>query len=299
MKILVLGSEGFIGSNLVKYFREMNFFVISADIVLKTEKDYVLINPEIPDFSGLFRSDSYDFCINATGAANVQLSFAYPQTDFFLNTVNVFSILEAIRLYNPECAFVNLSSAAVYGNPEILPVGESAIINPTSPYGVHKYYSEQICREYYTYFGIKSISARIFSVYGPGLKKQLFWDLHKKFTSSENGLINLYGTGKETRDFIYINDLVRAIRHIIEKVCFNGDVINVASGFSVSIENVVSFFCRYYDPLIQVKFTGANKKGDPLFWEADIHKLKKTGFLCSYNIEDGIKETVLWLKKQE
>ncbi|MBC7388830.1 MAG: SDR family oxidoreductase, partial [Opitutaceae bacterium] len=180
MNILILGSEGFIGRHLVFYFRKQSYNVTCADIILKVDKDYILINPEAPNFASLFQNKLFHVCINATGAANVQFSFSYPHTDFFLNTANVYAILDAIKLYNENCAFINLSSAAVYGNPIILPIKENHILKPTSPYGLHKLYSEQICNEFFTFFKIKTLSVRIFSAYGPGLKKQIFWDMFQK-----------------------------------------------------------------------------------------------------------------------
>lgn len=298
MKILILGSEGFIGSHLVKHFRAKGVSVICADIVLKAEKDYIVINPEAPSFPSLFQNNLYDYCINATGAANVQFSFTYPYTDYFLNTANVYAILDALRVYNPGCAFINLSSAAVYGNPELLPIQESTKVQPTSPYGLHKYYSEQICNEFHRFFGLRTLSLRIFSAFGPGLKKQLFWDLSQKARNS-SAPVNIYGTGKETRDFIYIDDLVEAVYCTITRANFSGNAVNIASGTSTSIQTVASLFLSAYNPALQPVFSGEIKEGDPLYWEVDISLLKSFGFTASTTIEQGIKQTVAWLKKQD
>ena len=111
-------------------------------------------------------------------------SFKDPLFDFNLNVFNVFKILEAIKLFNDKCKFVNLSSAAVYGNPDILPIIETSTILPISPYGFHKSISETIVKEYYSVYKIQSISLRVFSVYGEYLKKQLFWDLYNKILNS-------------------------------------------------------------------------------------------------------------------
>ena len=154
MKILIIGSEGFIGSNAVQYFRRLGYRVFSADIVLKEEQGYSIINPELADFKKLFDRQQYDICLNASGVAKVQFSFNDPLLDFTLNTANVFNILEAIRQYNVDCKFINISSAAVYGNPKYLPIDENHPLNPVSPYGWHKLYSEKICTEYANYFGI-------------------------------------------------------------------------------------------------------------------------------------------------
>ena len=113
MKIIIIGSTGFIGSNAAAYFKERNNQVHCADIVLKESADYTIINPEFPDFARLFYNQKYDVCINATGTANVQYSFKNAALDYTLNVSNVYHMLEAIRQFNPTCKFINFSSAAV------------------------------------------------------------------------------------------------------------------------------------------------------------------------------------------
>jgi UDP-glucose 4-epimerase len=297
-RILVIGSEGFIGKNAVKHLNSKGYDVSRADIVLLDEKGYYTINPESPNYSDIFRSGQFDICINASGAANVQFSFNYPYVDYFLNTANVYAMLEAIRLNNENCRFINLSSAAVYGNPQTSPVKETHNINPISPYGFHKLYSEQICREYFQLFNIKTISLRIFSAYGRGLKKQLFWDLYSKAKGKVSS-IQMYGTGNESRDFIYIYDLIEAIRCIIEAEFFTGEAINVSSGVECTVKNAIEIFLSSYNKNISVEFSGHNKKGDPLNWKADIGMLQSLGFINQYTLKEGIIETLKWLRDSE
>lgn len=295
MKILILGSEGFIGSHAVRHFRSLGYPVIAADIVLKQEKDYMLINPELPDFSSIFSRTSFDLCINATGAANVQLSFSHPAMDYMLNVTNVYTILDSIRRYNPQCKFINFSSAAVYGNPRSLPIGEAAALNPVSPYGHHKVYSEQVCREFFQLFQVPTISLRIFSAYGEGLKKQLFWDVYQKISEAD-GFIELFGTGNETRDFIYVTDIMHALEAVIQKAPFDGTAINLASGRESSIKEVVNIFVDTLKSNIEIKFSGNNKIGDPLNWRADIGLLQSFGFRNRYSLTDGINNYCTWLR---
>ncbi|MEO7044416.1 MAG: SDR family oxidoreductase [Ferruginibacter sp.] len=296
MKILVLGSEGFIGSNMLQYLRSLNYKVIAADIVIKQQENYLVINPEILNFDSLFTDYEFDVCINATGAANVQFSFNYPGIDYTLNTSNVFGILDSIRRKNPGCKFVNLSSAAVYGNPESLPVRESETLKPLSPYGYHKMYSEQICAQFNKMFGIPTLSVRIFSAYGEGLKKQLFWDLYQKIKHS-NGVIEMFGSGNETRDFIYIRDLVRALHCIILNAEFSGQAINVASGIESTVKEAVECFCNLFPRKVQVNFKKIAKIGDPLKWRADISVLRSCGFINEYTLNDGLNNYVNWIIK--
>lgn len=298
MEILILGSEGFIGSHAVRYFKSKGHKVYRADIVLMQAKDYFLINPERSDFSAIFLQNKFEVCINATGAANVQLSFEHPSLDYTLNTANVHALLDTIRLHNPTCKFINLSSAAVYGNPASLPIAESAGLNPLSPYGYHKLYSEQICKEFYTFFQVPTISVRIFSAYGEGLQKQIFWDLYRKIDAASD-TIEMFGTGNESRDFIYIADLVSAIDHIIQNAAFDGSAINVASGVESTIRQAVDHFIRFFDKKISVRFAGTAKIGDPLNWRADISRLKTLGFENKVPLEKGIENYCKWVQEKK
>jgi len=295
-KILILGSEGFIGHHLVQGFSSMGYQVTKADIKLKEEDNYILINAELPDFTSIFSGRAFDVCVNATGAANVQLSFNHPGIDYSLNVANVFQILDAIRRYNPACKFINLSSAAVYGNPAETPIRETAATLPLSPYGMHKLYSEQICREFSRFFNVQTISLRIFSAFGEGLRKQLFWDLFKKIKAAE-GVVELFGTGKESRDFIYIKDLVTAIECVVRNGTFDGSVINIASGTESTIEFAARCFVKAFKKDIAIRFTGDNKIGDPLNWRTDISLLRSLGFNNRYSLEEGINNYVKWVKE--
>jgi UDP-glucose 4-epimerase len=296
MKILIVGSKGFIGSYLTEFFRSKGNLVFQADVVTDYTKNanYFLIDSTNSDFKSVFENNAFDVCINCSGAASVPQSIENPLRDYTLNTVNVFKILEAIRRMQPSCKFVNLSSAAVYGNPVELPIVEESNCVPLSPYGKHKLMSEMICKEFSEMFGLQTSSLRIFSAYGEGLTKQLFWDLAQK-TVSQNP-IHLYGTGSESRDFIYIRDLAAAIECVIQHASFDGQVINVANGVEFSIQEVVSIFLSNFDEKKEIVFGGQVREGDPVNWQADISKLKRLGYAPKYSIEEGLKNYYNWLQ---
>lgn len=294
MKILIIGSKGFIGSHCEVYFRDKHQ-IYSCDVVVDYEAErYFQIDATNASYEAVFEAASYDVCINCSGAANVQDSITNPQRDFQLNTNNVFKQLDALRKYNPHCKYINLSSAAVYGNPKYLPIDEQHPINPISPYGVHKKIAEQICNEFYHQYKVATVSLRIFSAYGPGLKKQLFWDLYKK-SSLANVL--LFGTGQESRDFIYISDVVKAIDMIIHHHEFSGTVINVANGIEWTIAEVANHFFSSMSPAITYSFSGEERKGDPSNWVADISKLKSLGYTNGVSLEEGINKYWKWLNE--
>lgn len=294
MKILIIGSKGFIGSYCVSYFLKKHD-VWQCDVVVDyTTEQYVQVDATNADFTELMQLQKFDICINCSGAASVPDSIKNPQRDFILNTVNVFKQLDAIRKHNSGCRYVNLSSAAVYGNPKSLPIKEDDALNPISPYGIHKKMAEDICKEFFEVYNVATCSLRLFSAYGINLKKQLFWDLHKK--AKNNNIVSLFGTGEETRDFIFIKDLVQVIELVIEKGTFNNEILNVASGKEVKISDAVSLFYKHYNSKVEFRFGQNIRTGDPINWKADITKLTRLGFKPKYKLEDGLIEYTQWIK---
>jgi dTDP-glucose 4,6-dehydratase/UDP-glucose 4-epimerase len=296
MKILVIGSKGFIGEHLKRFLQAKNVEVWGADVVVDYAhpENYFVIDASNADFHAIFQEIQFDLCINCSGAASVPDSLQHPLRDFTLNTSNVFKLLDAIRLYQLGCKFINLSSAAVYGNPGHLPVIENSTASPLSPYGIHKSISETICREFFQFFNIQTCSLRIFSAYGEGLKKQLFWDLYQK--TKMGSPVTLFGTGKESRDFIYIDDLVNAIFLVAQHGDFTGQAVNIANGQEILIEDCVSVFYELFDREVEYSFIGKGRQGDPGNWVADISTLKRLGYQQQHELPAGLKKYYEWIK---
>lgn len=294
MKILIVGSRGFIGSHCVDFFSKEHE-VWGCDVIMDyTSPNYISIDAVDSDFQDIFQQLKFDVCINCSGAASVPFSLEKPFNDFKLNTLNVFKLLEAIRLHAPECKFITMSSAAVYGNPESLPIRENDKRLPVSPYGFHKVMSEMICEEFHRYWGIKTCYIRIFSAFGPRLKKQLFWDMYNKVKTQPN--LILWGTGNESRDFIYIKDLIQIIDLIVKKGKFEGEVYNAANGEQHKISEVAELFVKILGTHNTITFNNEVRKGDPLNWEADISSIKDLGYHRAYTLEQGIEDYVKWVK---
>jgi dTDP-glucose 4,6-dehydratase/UDP-glucose 4-epimerase len=294
MKILIIGCNGFIGSNALKYFKEKKYTVIGSDIKIGASEMSSEINNSIK-LADLFQSERFDVCINASGSSTVAFSLQNEQEDYLLNYKNVELLVNAIKVHQPQCKLINLSSAAVYGNPSVLPINEDSATKPISPYGKHKLLSEQLLLECAKNDGLATLSLRIFSVYGNGLKKQLFWDMYQK--SLTGNLIELYGTGHETRDFIHIDDLMFALEQIILHASFDGSTINVASGIESTIKSAASTFVTYLNPKLIINFNDFQNNIDPRHWKADISRLKTLGFTPKISLEEGLKKYASWLKK--
>jgi dTDP-glucose 4,6-dehydratase/UDP-glucose 4-epimerase len=297
-KILIIGSNGFIGSHLTDYLKNENFEVFGCDISenrTNIKNQYFQVDSVSPDYFSILKENSFSVVINCSGAASVPKSFETPDIDFTLNTRNVLKQLEAVRNTNYNCTYINISSAAVYGNPTELPIKENTQTSPVSPYGFHKLCAELICNEYRNLFNINAVSLRVFSAYGQGLKKQIFFDISQKALNDSE--IHVFGTGKETRDYIHIKDICNAVTLLILSDKKLPSVINIANGIQISVKEVVDEILQALNCRKKIIFSKQNRTGDPYAWQADITTLKEFGYKQSISLKDGVKEYVEWLKK--
>ena len=230
LRLLVTGAAGFIGSHVAGLAVERGYEVHGVDLAEAPE-----CRGGIPPSSDVRRAGVFESlieeirpvaCIHAAGRASVYESVANPALDFASGPVLTFALLDELRRHAPECRALFLSSAAVYGNPEKLPVGEDAPAAPISPYGFHKRQSELLCREFTDVYGMKTAVARIFSAYGEGLRRQVLWDICRK--SLIEGRLLLHGTGAETRDFLHVRDIAVGLMQIVEGAPMGGETYNLA-----------------------------------------------------------------------
>jgi nucleoside-diphosphate-sugar epimerase len=297
LRILILGSEGFIGGHCVSYFTAQGDTVFGLDLFERPSREYRYrkVSRLSPELEELFAQETFDAVVNASGSGNVSYSMTHPVIDFEANSLDTIRVLDTIRKYQPACRYIHISSAAVYGNPKQLPVREDASLAPMSPYGWHKLISEQLCQEYSSIYSLRIAIVRPFSVYGPGLRKQLFWDLHTKIKAASNNSIELFGTGSESRDFIHVRDLVAAIHLILEKGALRGEVYNAAAGIETTIREVVGIFVSALNSPVHYTFNGETRSGDPLNWKSSIAKLGALGFNTRYSLPQGLQEVATWL----
>ena len=276
-KIILIGTNGFLGSSFKKLLGGYDFICINDVLKLSHE----ILN-------------NYDIILNCAGASSVSNSFIDPLRDFDSNVSLVSNILERIRLSgNKEIRFINLSSASVYGNPRKLPIAENDQLSPISPYGFGKMMAEQLCQIYNSFYGIKTLSLRIFSAYGVGQKKMLLWDLHQKVLNAK-GVISLFGTGLESRDFIHIDDIFQQIMLSISNADFKGEAINIGNGKEVKIIEIAEIFKKLHPVIFEYSFSGEIRIGDPINWCADISKMNEWGYEQKKSIYDGVDEYIKW-----
>ena len=288
MRLLILGNTGFIGSNLLKFYQGQGHEISALNRL------------EFSDPNKLLKTiETSDIIINCIGSANVGFSYSNTEEDFESNVGVVRTILEILRENRlNHVKFINLSSAAVYGNPTTLPVKETDSTQPLSPYGYHKFMAEWLLKEYSQCFGLKTLSLRIFSAYGSGQKKLLLWDLHEKIQNSVGNIV-LFGTGNESRDFIHIEDIAHQILLAVDNADFVGEAINVANGVEVKISEIVELYLKYYPRKFNYEFNGEERLGDPLNWCGNIQKVKDWGYIQQFTIEKGINKYLEWCFLEE
>jgi len=299
-KVLVTGAKGFIGSCISKYFKDEGYDVagwdIAADDIGGIQIDEVnMLKFELVKLK--LDEVNPNIIIHCAGSADVGKSVKYPNIDFENNVIATHNLFFAMQ----ECGMsatkiIFLSSAAVYGNPSELPIREDAAMNPLSPYALHKEMGERICKYFVSNYGFDIKILRIFSAYGVGLKKQIFWDMEQKIKNTKK--LEMFGTGNESRDFINIEDLIRAVYIIAVTAPKTEMLFNVANGEEVYIKDIVTYFANSYGvDSTRISFNGMAREGDPLNWRADISKLEMLGYKPKVNIEEGIARYVKWIKK--
>jgi UDP-glucose 4-epimerase len=295
-RVLITGIGGFLGGYVAAECARRGWQVFGLDAMAARRlpegvifRQGQLPGPEIVES---LREWQPTALIHCAGRASVPQSFADPGGDFQHGVVLTFSMLEALRRHAPGCRFVLLSSAAVYGDPESLPVCETSRVRPLSPYGYHKRQCELLVEEYAALHGIRGVSARVFSAYGPGLRRQVVWDICSR--SLREGRLALKGTGCESRDFIHAADVASALVCLIERADARGETINVAAGRETTIAELASLLLEYLRLPFAPEFDGVLPGGDPANWRADIARLSALGFKPSVSLEAGLAETAAW-----
>jgi UDP-glucose 4-epimerase len=300
-KALITGAAGFLGSRTAAYFKKRGFRVIGIDwvkpVVVHREDDWCDAFFEGNVSAALLEAadEGCEVIVHCAGSGSVAYSNSYPAQDFERNVITALTVLEHMRILNRRARLIIPSSAAVYGNKTRQPIKETDRLTPISPYGFHKKIAEELCASYARNFGLNVSIVRFFSLYGPGLRKQLLWDACTKFMKG-GAELTFSGTGKETRDWLHIDDAVSLIYH----ACNNGrsfQIVNGGSGKAASIRTVLDVIAAGMGKGQAVSFDGKIREGDPKHYHADITRALGLGWKPRKKLKDGIKEYVRWFKK--
>ncbi|MGA7932345.1 MAG: NAD-dependent epimerase/dehydratase family protein [Kovacikia sp.] len=300
--VLITGVAGFIGRYVARQFAEEGWNVIGLgtrpgeNAPMQSLSLYQQLRLPSDHLADLVQQIQPHVCIHCAARASVNLSVTEPDQDFSASVDVTFNLVNTLRLYAPQCRLIYLSSAAVYGNPKTLPISESQTPQPISPYGFHRLMSEQICAEFSKIYGLPTSIVRIFSAYGPGLRRQVLWDMcHKALTQP---ILKLQGTGTESRDFIHVRDIGKAIYVLAKHGPCQAEVYNLASGVETTIKELSNLVLEHLERNIAIEFDGVIRAGDPLNWKADITNIKQFGFTPEVSLQRGISVYAQWCRAE-
>ncbi|WP_210146356.1 GDP-mannose 4,6-dehydratase [Staphylococcus sp. GDY8P29P] len=305
MKILITGGAGFIGSHLAENFYNDNHEVFIVDNLSSGHRENInfiddnhFFHKDVIDFNfieNLIYKENFHIIIHLAAVVNVVDTIKNPILSQKINTEATLNILECIRKHNRKIQrFIFASSAAIYGNTSSLPKKEDVYINPESPYAIQKYSSEQYAKIYYNLYNIPTTSLRFFNIFGPRQDPSSPYSgvisiMQQKFIEKE--AFNFYGDGNQTRDFVYVKDLVSAINVIIENEESKGNIYNLGTQIPSSLKDIFEIFSDIYSSKIDYSFK-KERKGDIKHSYANIEKLQQLGYKPRYNIYQGLKEYI-------
>jgi len=307
-KVLVTGGAGFIGSHLVDSLVSCGAEVTIIDNLssgnlknlnntihkVKFKKIDVRNYLEI---KRIIKEDEIEIIFHCAANANVPYSVENPAYDFEVNVIGTFNILMSAM----ECGIERIiyaSSAAVYGEPEYIPIDEKHPLNPVSPYGASKLACEKLGFAYHHTYGIGFTSLRIFNAYGPRQRKHVIYDTIKKLKENRSKL-EVLGTGEQVRDFCYVTDIVKSFLLAAKNKNSIGEVFNIGSGQATSIYELVNLITESMGlrQNIVIKYTGRSWRGDIKRLVADISKaINILGFRPEVSLNEGIVRVIKWLE---
>jgi UDP-glucose 4-epimerase len=305
--VWVTGAKGFIGRHLVKTLAKSGVSVAGIDNSAWTDKEAAecglsyCVNGDV-SFTNLeqlaHKSGTPSQIFHLAGGSSVGLSLNTPEKDFKLSVDSTSQVLEWARNNAPQSRLVLTSSAAVYGDKHSKPIKESDFTEPFSPYGYHKRMAELLFESYSRNFGLHTAIVRLFSVYGPGLRKQLLWDLCTQLKDKPLR-VTLSGSGQEERDWIHVQD---AVDYLIKSAGFattRGFAVNGSSGIAVTVREITELVCDVLEIDTQIIFNGISRPGDPRYLVADTQFAISLGLSPKINWRPGIKEYVEWFQHTE
>jgi len=297
--VIVTGAAGFLGGNVAAEFERQGWRVFRCGRGRSgraTPAGFLSISLPGDELVALIKQEQPDLCVHCAGTAEPRVSLLDPERDFVNGPQLTHWLLETLRKHSPASRVVFPSSAAVYGDASVLPISEEAPKRPISPYGYHKLESELVLESYRRVFGLTTVALRIFSAYGPGLHRQVVWDLLGKIASGQG--VAVEGTGAESRDFIFGADVARAVFHVATMEAPEA-VYNLATGVETTIAELVKVLLSELRLDREVRFTRASPAGVPRNWRADISRLRGTGWSPAFGFEEGIRLTIESWKRGE
>ena len=306
MKVVVTGGAGFIGSHIAEYWNGKAEVVILDSFRtgyaenVKHLSGVKLLEGDIRDKSLVEKIVAgADYVFNLAALVSVPESIDKPEETIEINVKGLINILEAAKKHGVK-KVIHSSSAAIYGDDPRLPKRTDMLPVPKTPYGITKLDGEYWCNFFSDEFGVGTVSLRYFNVFGPRQDpKSQYAAAIPIFVSKaiKNKDITIYGDGKQTRDFVYVKDVVRANVLAAESVLKKG-VFNVATGKSITIGELAEKIIKLTDSKSKIVFA-PERPGDIKFSSADIEETKKLlGFEPQFDFDEGLISTIEFFRRK-
>jgi len=308
--ILVTGGAGFIGSHLVEELLKKGFFVKILDnfstgklenLIHLDQNKIEIIKGDVSQIEDVINAaQNVQAIYHEAALVSVPLSIQNPQLNFQINSLGSFNVFEtARRLAIPKVIYA--SSAAVYGTNQHLPLKETEICEPLSPYALEKYYTEQLAHLYFHLYGISSVGLRYFNVFGERQDPSSPYSgvisiFVEKLSKGEQ--ITVFGDGEQTRDFIYVKDVVEANILALQYREKSAHIFNVGTQTNITINQLLSVLQTQLKTSIIPTYQ-PSRAGDIKDSCANNSKLKKMlQWSPQFSIEEGFAYYLTWQKQQ-
>tara|TARA_B100000767_G_scaffold259105_1_gene268519 strand:- start:992 stop:1837 length:846 start_codon:yes stop_codon:yes gene_type:complete len=274
-KILVTGSKGFVGRELLFKIKQKNYELIEIGNSKFTN---------LCDWEVVKKIPKVDVIIHLAAKSFVPDSFKNPLKFYNNNILSTLNILEKAKIDNSKVVFL---STYVYGNPSYLPIDERHKTEPLNPYTQSKLICEDLCSAYFRDFKVPITILRPFNIYGINQNKNFI--IPTIISQVNNKEINLNSSNTK-RDFIFISDIVDVIIKIVDLDSNLLNIYNLGSGQSVSIKEVVEKILKLTGSQANIKVSNKIRKGEVIDTISDISKIKKDlNWQPKVFIDDGLK----------
>ena len=309
MRALVTGGAGFIGSTLSERLLDQGAEVVALDCftdfyprpvkesniaALRGQPRYTFVEGDIRAVNLAQLLDGVTHVFHLAAQAGVRRSWGSEfQVYTGLNVDSTQMLLEACARQKIE-RLVYASSSSVYGDDAVIPMVETGLPQPLSPYGVTKLAAEQLCHLYYANFGVPAVSLRYFTVYGPRQRPDM--GFHRFFSAVQAGrpLIQ-FGDGLQTRDFTFVADAAKATADAAVRGV-PGRVYNIGGGSRVSLKDVFDLIARVSGRPVEID-RQESQKGDMRDTYADTSRARADlGFAPSVTLEEGLRAMWRWME---